>query len=97
MEDRCWFRRHTQVGSDYRVSTVGNLYIDGKREMMGVYGYFETMVFKTLADQDPENEGCGCHLVQDWGGIETSRCDNAGAANESHDAFVEKYRHMDSE
>lgn len=55
------------------------------------------MVFKTLADQDPENEGCGCHLVQDWGGIETSRCDNAGAANESHDAFVEKYRHMDSE
>lgn len=93
----CRFRRHTQVGNDFRVSTVGDYYPDhrdGKRDTIGAgdKSFFETMVFRTLKAQDTGNEGCGCHAVADWCEIDGKRYATAGEAQKGHEQFVAKYR-----
>ena len=88
--DRCRFRRHTQVNG-FRISTVGNLFINGKRETIGSFGYFETMVFRTTGKPDPDNEGCGCEEVTSWEGLDCQRYDTAGQAQAGHESFVAKY------
>jgi len=47
--DRCRFRRNTLIEFGRQkivISTVGNLFIDGKLEMIGADRYAETMAFK---------------------------------------------------
>jgi len=47
--DRCRFRRNTLIEfgrNKVVISTVGNLFIDGKLEMIGADRYAETMAFK---------------------------------------------------
>jgi hypothetical protein len=90
--DNCGWRRHTQVGN-YRISTVGDLYIEDKRVTVGCgeTDYFETMVFLTTDKAARENDGCGCRAVVDWGGIEHERYSTAGEAQAGHEAMVRKY------
>jgi hypothetical protein len=88
--DRCRFRRHTQVNG-YRISTVGDLYIDDKRETIGGSGYFETYIFKTTGEPCKGNDGCGCIQVADWCEIDGERYETAGEAQAGHEAYVAKY------
>lgn len=88
--DRCRWRRHTQVGK-YRVSTVGDLYINDKREMIGSFGFFETMVFETRPKKEKDNDGCGCREVVKWEEVECARYDTAGDAQAGHERTVAKY------
>lgn len=91
---KCHWRRHTQVGN-YRVSTVGNYfpYRDKPRETIGAgeHSFFETLVFETTDEQDPENESCGCRAVKDWSEIDGERYATAGEAQAGHERYIEKY------
>lgn len=92
----CRFRRHTQVGKKYRVSTVGDLYYKSephKRQTVGAGedSFFETCVFKTTGKQCKDNDGCGCVEVADWCEIDGRRWATAGEAQKGHEAFVRKY------
>jgi hypothetical protein len=90
----CLFRRHTQVGSKYRVSTVGDYYVDDKRQTIGAgdSDYFETYVFRTTGKPAKGSEGCGCVEVAEWSEIDGNRSATAGEAQLCHEAFVNKYR-----
>lgn len=92
----CQFRRHTQVGSKYRVSTVGNLYYDhekGKRQTVGAgkNSFFETYIFETTGEPAVGSEGCGCIQIKDWSEIDGRRWATAGEAQAGHEQFVSKY------
>lgn len=92
----CNFRRHTQVGKKYRVSTVGDLYYPSeptKRQTVGAGddSFFETYVFETNGKQCEGNDGCGCIEVKNWSEIDGRRWATAGAAQKGHEAFVRKY------
>jgi hypothetical protein len=92
----CRFRRHTQIDGEhghYRVSTVGDYYHNGKRQTLGASedSFFETYVFATTDDPDAGNEGCGCRALKGWCEIDGVRIATAGAAQASHESFVEKY------
>ena len=92
----CRWRRHTQVG-DYRVSSVGDLYLRSepeKRQTIGATGYFETMVFKTTGVLCDGNEGCGCVEVAEWSEIDGKRYETAGEAQAGHEHFVRKYQRL---
>ena len=92
----CRWRRHTQVGH-YRVSSVGDLYYKSepdKRQTMGATGFFETMVFETLNEQDDKNEGCGCRKVKARSKVDGKRYETAGEAQAGHEAFVRKYARL---
>lgn len=91
--DRCLFRLCTQVGK-YRVSTVGDLYINPEDEkpetVAGLKNaYFETMVF--LAEDRQE---CGCHAVSDYAELERSLYPDHIQAHAGHMEMIEKYRKM---
>jgi len=88
----CRWRRHTQVGN-YRVSSVGDYFPNGKRDTIGAGtdAFFETMVFETTGKQDKDNEGCGCRQVKKWNEIDAQRYATAGEAQKGHEAFVRKY------
>lgn len=90
--DKCLYRRHTQVGDNYRVSTVGDLYVTGdKREVIGGLGkhYYETMVFETHPYQVDSNIGCGCHEVKDIGNpIWTQRYQTIAEAHKGHEDMI---------
>lgn len=90
----CRFRRHTQIGDAYRVSTVGDYWYRDKRNTIGAGddSFFETMVFPTAATLDPNNEGCGCHEVLDYSGLEQERYATAGEAQAGHEKYVEQYK-----
>lgn len=94
--EHCRFRRHTQVGDSYRVSTIGDYFYDKKRRTLGADddSFFETMVFATSASLDSGNEGCGCHAVTDWGELDGERYATAGEAQAGHERYVEKYKQL---
>lgn len=87
----CHFRRHTQIGTKFRVSTVGDYYVGEKRTPMG-FGdqFFETMVFSTVA-KSPDNDGCGCLEAKSWSEIDTRRYATAGEALAGHEELVRIY------
>lgn len=91
----CRFRLHTQVGDDYRISTVGEMYYPHRDEMQpigsGPDDFFETYVFRTSAKPASGSNGCGCHEVTDWCEIEGHRTATARDAAEMHQKMVEKY------
>ena len=91
--DRCRWRRHTQIGTHYRVSTVGNYFPEkgGERDTIGgdADSFFETMVFRTIEGEE-ETEGCGC-LPVEWGDLDCNRYPTAGLAQSGHEAMVAKY------
>jgi hypothetical protein len=90
----CRWRRHTQVGR-YRVSTVGDLYFEGKKARQtlgaGSDSFFETNVFRTSDAFEPESESCGCRAVESWSEIDGTRYATAGEAQQGHEKFVSKY------
>lgn len=88
----CHWRRHTQIGDFYRVSTVGDYYIDSQRQTVGSgeHDFFETMVFKTNGKPENGSDGCGC-LQADFSEIDGTRYATAGSAQAGHDTFVAKY------
>lgn len=94
--ERCKWRRHTQVGTAYRVSTVGDYCppsLHGKRETLGIGPdtYFETMVFCTTSTTPyDDSEGCGC-LPCGWEELTCRRYATAGEAQRGHDEVVAEY------
>ena len=86
--DQC--RRHlcTDVG-DYRISSVGDLYIDGKRETVGATGYYETLIFRL----DNKICGCGCgqRTITEWTELDGLRSDDLAEAERTHMDFCHKY------
>ena len=98
----CRFRRHTQLGDAYRVSTIGDYYPDhrgGKRETIGAGedSLFETLVFETTGEQDKGNEGCGCRTVKSWLEIDGERYATAGEAQAGHERYVAQYLRLATE
>lgn len=97
VSDLCRWHRQTQVdgpGGSWRVSTIGNYVVDGKRTTIGAGAdsWFETMVFVTASSGEPQGaEGCGCRPVQSWSEIDGKRYATAGAAQEGHEAAVAKF------
>lgn len=91
----CRFRRHTQIGGLYRVSTVGDLYFNKDRHRQtvgsGDKDFYETYVFETTGEPVRGNDGCGCIEVKSFGEIDGARWETAGAAQAGHDRFVAKY------
>lgn len=91
----CRWRRHTQIGKKYRVSSVGDYYPEHKsgRETLGAApdSFFETMVFETLPRQVAQNEDCGCFEVKSFSEIDRKRYATAGEAQRGHEAMVRKY------
>lgn len=55
LSKNCLFHLHTRVGQ-YRISTVGALYLNGELEMLevGAGRHYETMVFVEGDDGEPE-------------------------------------------
>ena len=104
--DHCLWRRHTQVGGAFRVSTVGLYYppSSGRDPRNGddpeTFGwddvsFFESMVFRTTPEpsvNETHGAGCGCHPVTDYGGCLTERYATAGEANAGHDALVARFQ-----
>lgn len=93
----CRFRRHTQIGTKYRVSTVGDYYypIEGKERQTlgsGADSFFETMVFETTGAPARGSEGCGCLKVKSWSEVDGVRYATAGEAQAGHERLVAKYR-----
>jgi hypothetical protein len=99
----CRWKRHTQVGK-YRISSIGDYYAPDldkltrdpravKRTTIGAGpdAWFETMVFETTDEQEPGNEGCGCHQIKSWGEIDSERYATAGEAQTGHERYVAKY------
>lgn len=90
---QCRWRRHTQIGNRYRVSSVGDYYDErGRRQTLGspADSWFETFVFKTTAKTCRNNDGCGCKDV-DFSEIDSQRYPTAGEAQRGHERFVKKY------
>jgi hypothetical protein len=90
------WRRHTQIGNKYRVSSVGDYFPGTPNATRDTVGsgdddFFETMVFPLTAKQEKGNEGCGCNAVKDWSELDGKRYATAGAAQVGHEAFVKKY------
>jgi len=93
VSNRCRWKRHTQVGN-FRISTIGDYYYDGKRQSLDYPAnlYFETMVFKTLNEQEEGNEGCGCMQVVSFSELDGERYATAGEAQQGHEKYINKYR-----
>lgn len=97
--DSCRFRRHTQIGDKWRVSTVGDYFpppLRGEKRTRETIGsgpkdFFETMVFETTGQPERENEGCGCLEVKDYCESDGRRWATAGEAQAGHEAYVRKY------
>lgn len=93
----CHWRRHTQVGR-YRVSSVGEYHPTGGEERhtigAGEKSFFETLVFRTLAEPAKESEGCGCRSVADWSEMDGQRYATAGEAQAGHERYVAKYTRL---
>lgn len=68
-----------------------------KRETVNASSFFETKVFVTRPNQEPENENCGCHDVADWIEIDGQNYDTAGEAQAGHEAMVAKYANLSTE
>ena len=97
----CEWRRHTQIGDRYRVSTVGDYFPYGvilHRETLGVPddSFFETMVFETLPNHAYDNEGCGCHEIKNYSELECERYATAGEAQAGHERYVRKYARLEA-
>lgn len=105
LADRCRFRRNTQIERNgvprYRVSTVGDLYVnrdDRERDSIGGYiseadrMFFETMVFELRPPgADDERDGCPCWPSLDSDARYVNRWKSAGHAQEGHEVVVERF------
>lgn len=89
----CRWRRHTQVGDNIRISTIGDYLFDNTLKTVGAgdKDFFETMVFKTVESLAEDSNGCGCHEVTDWGELECVRYVTAGEAQLGHEEMIRKY------
>ncbi len=94
----CAWRRHTQVGTCYRVSTVGDYFPseDKGRGPLGIApdSFFQTIVFATIDEPKEHSEGCGCMAVVNWDTLECVYYTTAGAAQAGHEEMVKKYRRI---
>lgn len=92
----CHWKRHTQVGTHFRVSSVGDLWLQGVRRTVGAKddAWYETMVFETRDEPASLNGECGCLMVTSWSELEGVRYATAGEAQRGHDALVRKYRRL---
>ncbi len=90
--DRCRWHRHTIVGN-YAVSSVGDLFINKKRETFGAGSedWFETMVFPLTDRKFRNNDGCGCREFANYSELEGIRYKTAGEAQAGHEKMVKEY------
>lgn len=91
----CRWRRHTQIGDSYRVSSVGDYYPSNGDERntigAGDDSFFETMVFHSTDRLDKSNDGCGCRELVSFSEIDGERYATAGEAQAGHERYVQKY------
>lgn len=94
----CQFRLATIVGA-FLVSTVGEYFPKGQKEMEMIGGYidgdsfkpfYETMVFRCGA----ERHDCGCPSNVDYSEIECLRCETDKEALKQHRELCEKYSRL---
>lgn len=89
--ERCRWRRHTEVGGLFRVSSVGEFYAteEGNMEEIGCDRFYETMVFRL--SPEPSSNDCDCHKTQDLSELECDGYQTAKEANSGHNRMVAKY------
>lgn len=90
--DRCRFRRNTLLEcGDVRVvvSTVGNMWIDGKPDTIGHNRYYETMVFRAKFEKGywEANTTEQISIESEWA-ISELEHESDGKADEMHEAVV---------
>jgi hypothetical protein len=87
----CRFRRHTQLGDKYRVSTIG-AWMDEQGIMQTLGGgpdsYYETAVFRTT---NKKHADCDCNILRSRIELEMHRYPDARSAQAGHEAMVTKY------
>jgi hypothetical protein len=88
--DRCRFRRNTLIEFGRKkivISTVGNLFIDGKLEKIGADRYAETMAFKAKKDGIywEADATKPVYFDSQW---ESSITDDDNKLNEMHESVV---------
>jgi hypothetical protein len=91
--DRCRFHLCTEVGQ-YVISTVGDYYLDGKRETIGAgdESFFETYVFNIIGTTRCREALCLCNMPEvDLSAVEGKRTATAGEATNTHVEMCEKY------
>jgi hypothetical protein len=89
--DKCQFHLCTVVGK-YIISTVGDLFIDGKRREIqgsGPHSFFETMVF--LAGNPCDAPGCQCGQPNLKDAMELD-CRRYTSGKEAHEGHMEMCR-----
>jgi len=93
--DRCQYSRCTDLGTKWRVSTVGDFYVQrdrttpAVRETVGCDRFYETMVFP-LGKRRCEC-GCGARKVSDFSELDFEGYQKAGEADKGHEAMVRKW------
>lgn len=95
LAEQCLFRRHTQIGEEYAVSTVGELldtagkktFISGDPRM-----YYESFVLSTSSHLN--SDSCGCHPRKSSDPVEVSRYRTVQEAQFGHNALVKKYHNL---
>lgn len=90
MADRCRWHMNTVVGAGkWLVSSVGDLYVSGEREALGLTqeeGFYETFVFPAAAPLE-----CGCVEMQDASEVASERYATCTQAVAGHLAMCEKF------
>lgn len=89
----CRFHLCTKVGR-YLVSTVGDYFMDNKRETLGAEAdsFFETYVFNAYPGTQCLDTNCLCGMPKvDFNQIEGVRCATAGDAARTHMKMCKKY------
>ncbi len=86
--DRCQWSRHTEVGGKYKISSMGELWIEDKLETIGGNSLYETMVFEIKPETIAENCGSSDFLMPE---IDSDRYNTCQEANEGHDKMVQKW------
>ena len=98
--DRCKFRLNTLLeygDTKIVVSTVGNMYIDGKPEPIGYERWYETMVFYAKQDGHYVEADVTRQLYpdQDWGILAETYDelpnDVDNIANQMHESIVQEF------
>ena len=98
--DRCKFRLNTLLEYDDKkivVSTIGNMYIDGKPETIGYRRWYETMVFYAYQDGYYIEADVSRQLYpdQDWGIwadiYDELPNDVDNVANQMHESIVQEF------
>lgn len=94
LSQRCNFGLSTAVPG-YIISSVGDLHINHRREMIGSNGYYETMVFSWDGKLCTEPScNCGRPRISQWDELACRRAMTEEECRANHAALVAQYSAM---